>query len=103
MYIKKRYDYCCNCFRNRYKSEKSLKCNIVFGVVTCHYISRTKNKYAKLNRAIKVELAGYQIHKKLICPDNSFGVATVSLKFIAAFQESSMGSQSFIQRIFFLT
>ena len=28
-------------------NQKSLKSHIVFGVVTCHYISRTKNKYTK--------------------------------------------------------
>ena len=37
----------CDCFRIGYKSIKS---RIVFRVVTWHYVSRTKNKYAKANR-----------------------------------------------------
>ena len=72
----------------------------------------------KLNLAVKVQLhvAGYRIHKKLICPehfaddmkrrlfqqddlfkrDNSVGAAAVLLKLIAAFPESCTGSQSFL-------
>ena len=50
MYKKKRDDYYCDCFRIGYKSIKS---RIVFRVVTRHYVSRTKNKYAKANRIHK--------------------------------------------------
>ena len=72
----------------------------------------------KLNLAVKVQLhvAGYRIHKKLICPEHfadetttfqqdglfkrdntgSFGAAAVLLKLIAAFLESCTGSQSFL-------
>ena len=51
---KKRDDYYCDCFRIGYKSIKS---RIVFRVVTRHYVSRTKNKYAKANR--KAHLSGH--------------------------------------------
>ena len=45
---KKRDDYYnCDCSRIGYKSIKS---RIVFRVVTRHYVSHTKNKYAKANR-----------------------------------------------------
>ena len=55
---KKRYDYYRNCFRNGYKSIKSC---IVFRVVTSHYVSRNRNKYAA---------SCHQIHKKFICPEH---------------------------------
>ena len=45
MFCLKRDDYYnCDCSRIGYKSR------IVFRVVTRHYVSRTKNKYAKANR-----------------------------------------------------
>ena len=66
---KKRYEYCCDCFRK--KVCKATKSRIVFGVVTSHYVSRTKSKYAKAKfLEVKVELAGYRIHEKLICPEH---------------------------------
>ena len=60
----KRDDYYCDCFRIGYKSINWSR--IVFRVVTSHYVSRTKINTQKLNLAVKVELAGHRIHKKLI-------------------------------------
>ena len=66
--MKKKRDYSYgDCFRIGYISIKS---RIFFRVMTSHYISHTINKYAKLNLAVKVELAGQRIHKKLICPEH---------------------------------
>ena len=45
----------------------------VFRVVPSHCVSRTKINTQKLNLADNVELAtvaGYRIHKKLICPEH---------------------------------
>ena len=66
---KKRWEYYCDCFRK--KVCKAIKSRIVFGVVTSHYVSRTESKYAKAKfLEDKVELAGYRIHEKLICPEH---------------------------------
>ena len=80
-------------------------------LVSCHYLSRTKNKYAKAKFCTQIELAGYQIHKNLIRPKHFtnnikprlsnktiyskeiiIGTAAVLLKFIAPFPESTTGS-----------
>ena len=81
-------------------------------LVSCHYLSRTKNKCAKAKFSTQIELAGYQIHKNLIHPeyfiDNIkprlsnkmiylkeiiiIGTAAVLLKFKAPFPESSTKS-----------
>ena len=66
---KKRHEYYCDCFRK--KVCKAIKSRIVFGVVTSHYVSRTKSIYSKAKfLEVKVELASYRIHEKLICPEH---------------------------------
>ena len=66
---KKRHEYYCDCFRK--KVCKAIKSRIVFGVVTSHYVSRTKSIYSKAKfLEVKVELASYRIHEKLICSEH---------------------------------
>ena len=55
---KKRHEYYCDYFRK--KVCKAIKSRIVFGVVTSHYVSLTKSKYAKAKfLEVEVELASY--------------------------------------------
>ena len=80
-------------------------------LVSCQYLSRTKNKYAKAKFSTQIELAGYQIDKNLIRPEHFadnikprlsnkmiyskeiiIGTATVLLKFKAPFPQSSTKS-----------
>ena len=66
---KKRHEYYCDCFRK--KVCKAIKSRIVFGVVTSHYVLRTKSIYSKAKfLEVKVEIASYRIHEKLICPEH---------------------------------
>ena len=73
-------------------------------LVSCRYLSRTKNKNVKAKFSTQIELAGHRIHKKLISLENFahnlklrlsnkmiyskeriIEAAEVSLKFIAPF------------------
>ena len=65
----KRYDYYCDCFRNGYENINS---RVVFRVVTSHYVSCAKNKWAKAksNGQSRATKAGYRIPRKLISPEH---------------------------------
>ena len=66
--------------------------------MSCRYLSRTKNKYAKPKFSAQIELAGYRIHKKPICPEHFTDNIKLRLsnKMICS-KENHWGSRGFVE------